>query len=252
MRVEVIGDATLYQGDAREILPHLATLDRRAKALVTDAPYKVTSGGHTSLLGGWIGSEEYGNSGSPVECDLEWADWLPLVPAVLEPQAHAYLFTNDRNLAEAQGAAEAAGLDFHRLLVWDKVAATPNRWYQQTCEFVLFMKHGKAYRIANPSTKSLIRQFQRDESEHPTEKPVDLCQVYIENSTKPGDLVLDPFVGSGTTGVAALRAGRRFIGIELTDRWFDVACERLACALDQVRAPEATAPTSADQGGLAL
>jgi hypothetical protein len=73
----------------------------------------------------------------------------------LADQAHAYIFTNDRNEPDARGAAEAAGLDFHRLLIWDKVAATPNRWYQQTCEFVLFMKKGKAYRIANPSTKSL-------------------------------------------------------------------------------------------------
>lgn len=253
MKVEVIGNATLYQGDAREILPYLATRQERAKALVTDAPYKVTSGGHTSLLGGWIGSEEYGNSGSPVECDLDWPDWLPMIPGVLEPDAHLYLFSNDRNLQDARAAAEAAGFYFHRLLVWDKRSAAPNRWYQQTCEFVLFMKQGKAYRIANPSTKSLVSLFQRDESEHPTEKPVDLCQVYIENSTKPGDLVLDPFVGSGTTGVAALRSGRRFIGIELTERWFEVACERLACALDQVREPVAiAAPTGADQGGFAL
>lgn len=252
MKTVNIGAATLYQGDAREILPQLELFHGRAKAVVTDAPYKVTSGGNTSLLGGWIGSEEYGNSGSPVECDIEWGDWLPLIPAILEPQAHVYLFSNDRNLKAAQAAAEGAGLDLHRLLIWDKVAATPNRWYQQTCEFVLFMKHGKAYRIANPSTKSLISIYQRDESDHPTEKPVDLCQVYIENSTKPGDLVVDPFVGSGTTGVAAIRSGRSFVGIELTDRWFDVACERIARANDQVRAPIATAPTSSDQTGLFL
>lgn len=229
----VIGDATLYKGDAREILPTLAPSD----LLCTDAPYRVTAGGKSSLLGGWIGSEEYGNSGAPVVCDIEWADWLGLAFDALVERAHAYLFSNDRNLQEARGAAEAAGFYFHRLLVWDKRSAPPNRWYQQVCEFVLFMKKGNAFRIANPSSKSLHSQFQRDTSEHETEKPVDLCRHYIENSTKPGGVVLDPFMGSGTTGVAAIEAGRRFVGVELTDRWFDVACERIERARPLVSLP---------------
>jgi DNA modification methylase len=245
MRVEVIGDATLYLADARDVLP----LVSGARALVSDPPYKVTSGGKTSLLGGWIGSAEYNNSGAPVLCELEWSDWLPLVPAALADQAHVYIFTNDRNEPEARGAAEAAGLDFHRLLIWDKVAAPPNRWYQQTCEFVVFLKKGKAYRIANPSTKSLQSLFQRDESDHPTEKPVELCRLYIENSTAPGELVLDPFAGSGTTGVAALQSGRRFVGCELDPKWFEVACDRLRRALDQVQVIHAEPVVGAGQAG---
>jgi DNA modification methylase len=228
-RREVIGNATLYLADCREILPTLSDVD----VVVTDAPYLVTSGGFGALeggFGGWI-KDAYDNKGAIVDCDLDWADWLPLIPPVLAANAQVYLFSNDRNLQAARGAAEAAGLIFHRLLVWDKRAALPNRWYQQTCEFVLFMRKGKAFMINNPSSKSLQSIFQRDETAHPTEKPVGLCQLYIENSTKRDGLVLDPFCGSGTTGVAALRAGRRFIGIEKTDQWFDVACKRLESAL---------------------
>lgn len=229
LRKEVIGEATLYMGDAREVLPTLAPV----KCALTDPPYKVTSGGFGALEGGFSGwiKDSYDNKGAIVECDLDWPDWLKLIPGVLQNDAHAYIFSNDRNLGVAREAAEAAGLIFHRLLVWDKRAALPNRWYQQTCEFVLFMRKGKAFRINDPSSKALVSIFQRDESDHPTEKPVSLCRFYIENSTKPGETVLDPFMGSGTTGVAALRAGRKFVGIELTQQWFDVACERIAKAV---------------------
>lgn len=230
-RVERIGEATLYLGDCREILPSLTDV----AAVVTDPPYRVTSGGFGDLeggFGGWI-KDSYDNKGAIVACDLEWADWLQLIPATLRDDAHVYVFSNDRNLQVARQAAEAAGLVFHRLLIWDKRAALPNRWYQQTCEFVLFMRKGRAFKINDPSSKSLYSIFQRDESDHPTEKPVELCQHYIENSTMRGDVVLDPFTGSGTTGVAALRAGRRFVGCELDQKWFDVACRRLERALTE-------------------
>lgn len=231
LRKEVIGDATLYLGDAREVLPTLAPAD----CGLMDPPYLVTSGGGSleaidkAGFSGWM-RDAYNNSGEIVACDLDWSDWLPMLPAALRPDAHVYVFTNDRNLVAAQSAAEAAGLQFHRLLTWDKRAAMPNRWYQQTCEFVLFMRKGKAFRINDPSSKALVSIFQRDESDHPTEKPVSLCRFYIENSTRPGETVLDPFMGSGTTGVAAIGAGRKFIGIELTEQWFAVACDRIAKA----------------------
>lgn len=227
-RVEIIGDATLYLGDCREVVPTLP----RADVLITDPPYKVTSGGFGELeggFGGWI-KDSYDNKGSIVECDIDWSEWLDLMPTALAPDAQIYVFSNDRNLPVAWAAAEEAGFKFHRLLTWDKRAALPNRWYQQTCEFVWFGRQGKAFMIADPSSKALQSIFQRDESEHPTEKPVGLCQLYIENSTARGGTVLDPFMGSGTTGVAAIRSGRKFIGIELTERWFDVACERIAKA----------------------
>jgi site-specific DNA-methyltransferase (adenine-specific) len=94
-------------------------------------------------------------------------------------------------------------------------------------EFVAYLWKGNARTINNPSSKQLIRAPQVDETKHPTEKPVGLCRHYIENSSAPGDLVLDPFMGSGTTVVAALRAGRRAVGVEQDPQWFDVACRRV-------------------------
>lgn len=226
-RIETIAEGvTLYLGDCREILPTLGKVD----AVMTDPPYRVTSGGFGELEGGFSGwiKDSYDNKGAIVTCNLSWDDWFPVVSTSLRAPGHAYIFCNDRNLSEARGAAERAGLEFHRLLVWDKKTALPNRWYIQNCEFVLFMRKGKAFQINDCGTMALQSIFQRDQSEHPTEKPAPLMELYIRNSTSLGQVVCDPFMGSGTTGVAAAKLRRGFVGIEIEQRWFDVACSRIA------------------------
>jgi site-specific DNA-methyltransferase (adenine-specific) len=222
-RVEVIGNATLYLGDCRSIVPTLP----RADLVVSDPPYRLTSGGKNGSgpSGGWMG--DYVNDGAPVICDITWSEIARVVAAALVDNADAYLFANDKNVRPMLDAAHEAGLGFHNLLVWDKVNATANRWYMKNVEFVAYLWKGNARTINNPSSKQLIRAPQVDETKHPTEKPVGLCRHYIENSSAPGDLVLDPFMGSGTTVVAALRAGRRAVGVEQDPQWFDVACRRV-------------------------
>lgn len=230
-RKEVIGDCTLLLGDCLEIMPVLGTFD----AVVTDPPYKVTSGGFGDLEGGFSGwiKDSYDNNGAIVKCDLDWSDWLPLAYGCAAKQCHAYIFSNDRNLTTAQNAAETAGFKFHRLLTWDKKTALPNRWYIQNCEFVLFMRKGKARAINDCGTKALQSVFQRDETIHPTEKPVHLVRSYIENSTNSTGHVLDPFMGSGTTGVACVKLGRKFTGIEIDEEYFEIACKRIREAYAQ-------------------
>lgn len=232
-RKEIIGNATLYLGDTREVLPTISG----ANVVCTDPPYLVSKGGFAANLqleggfGGWM--KEYGNQGDIVVCDIEFAEWLPLVFAALGERAHAYFMSNGRNIAAMQGDAEAAGFRMHTLLVWDKRTALPNKYYQNVTEFGLFMFKGKARTINDPASKNLVTIFQRDETPHPTEKPVELMQLWIRNSSQPGDLVLDPFMGSGTTGVAALQLERSFIGIEQDPQWFETACRRIEDAQRQ-------------------
>lgn len=231
MRREQIGAATLYLGDCRELV-----LDQPARRVVTDPPYKLTSGGKSKgagvMAGGWMA--DYSNDGSPVVCDIEWLEITSVIARAL-PKGDAYVFANDKNVQAMLNAASSSGLRFHNLLVWDKITATANRWYMKNLEFVGYFYSGIAHRINDASSKQLIRAPQVDETLHPTEKPVGLCQVYIENSTKRGELVFDPFVGSGTTAVAAIRSGRTFVGVEVSPQWFDVACQRIEAAL---RSPE--------------
>lgn len=94
-------------------------------------------------------------------------------------------------------------------------------------EYVGFFFKGKAFAINDCSSKQGIHVAHQDTTEHPTEKPVALMQHYIRNSSQPGEVVFDPFMGTGTTGVAAIRSGRKFIGIEKDPRWFQVAVERI-------------------------
>lgn len=229
----IIGDCTLYNADCLEVMAGLEAVD----CIVTDAPYLVSKGGFASNLqleggfGGWM--KEYGNQGDIVTCDIDWSDWLPAAFGALKQNSQAYFMTNGKNLSRAQSAAEDAGFKLHTILVWDKKSALPNKYYQNITEFTLFMRKGRAFTIYDPSSKNLFSHFQRDESEHPTEKPVSLMQIYIRNSTQVGETVLDPFMGSGTTGVACARMDRKFIGIELERKYFDIACERIAKAYAQ-------------------
>ena len=145
---------------------------------------------------------------------------------------HAYIMANNRNVLPMLSEAEKVGFGFHNLLVWDKGSATPNRWYMKNCEFIGFFYKGKAKRINDCGAMQLISCPQIDETNHPTEKPIQLMRHYIEQSTEPGQTVLDPFMGSGTTGVAAALSGRYFTGIEKNKAFFDIAVKRIAAAVN--------------------
>lgn len=219
-----IGNATLYLADCRAIAADL----EKARLVVTDPPYRLTSGGKNGggMNGGWM--SDYNNNGAVVACDIDWPEIMGLCFSLCADDADAYVMANDKNLVPAGYSAGVAGFCIHNILVWDKVNATANRWYMKNCEYVLFLWKGRASKINNASSKQLIRLPQIDESNHPTEKPVELMAHYIENSSRPGDLVTDPFMGSGTTGVAATKLGRRFIGVEIDVGHFETACERIS------------------------
>lgn len=228
-RKEIIGDCELYLGDCLEVMPTLGKVD----AVVTDPPYKLTSGGNTDggMKGGWF--DAYNNNGLVVQCNITWKQIMTVVYNSMKDGADAYVMSNDRNLNEAMTQAETSGLSFHRLCVWDKISATANRWYMPNCEFTLYLYKEPAKRINDCGSKALVRFQQIDESNHPTEKPVNLMAYYIKNSTNKNDVILDPFMGSGTTGVACVKLGRKFIGIELDEGYFDIACKRIEEAYKQ-------------------
>jgi site-specific DNA-methyltransferase (adenine-specific) len=222
-------DATLHFGDVQE---RWKSLQVDAPIIVTDPPYLITSGGASSgggrMKGGWIG--DYGNTGKPVICEISWPEIMAIIAAAAAANSDIYVFCEARNLRPALNAAEVAGLKFHNVLTWDKVTATANRWYMKNNEFVLYLYKGRARAINDCGSKAGTRFPHRDVTKHPTEKPVGLLRHYIENSSAPGDLVADPFAGTASTGVAAIEAGRRFIGCEIDPKWHQVGAERLASA----------------------
>jgi site-specific DNA-methyltransferase (adenine-specific) len=228
-REEQIGDARLILGDCREILPAIDPVD----AVITDPPYLLTTGGDTDshkALGGWIGANK--NDGRPVHCDVTWDEIMRLLYGALKADGDAYVMANDKNVTPATNAALDAGFGFHNLLVWDKRTAVMNRWYMKNCEFAVYLWKGSAKTIRDPSSKQLCSVPNLNDC-HPTSKPVELMAHYIGNSSDFGDTVLDPFMGVGTTGVAAGDLGRKFIGIEIEPKYFDIACKRIDEAYKQ-------------------
>jgi site-specific DNA-methyltransferase (adenine-specific) len=209
--------------------------DGSVDCVVTDPPYRVISGGNGTA--DWV--RRYGesvlhkNDGKIFNNnDIEIADWIAEIYRVLKNGAHCYIMTNVLNLKDFLIASERAGFKLHNLLVWEKNTATANRWYMKNCEYTLFLRKGLAKTINNPSSKTVhcYNNIVGNKS-HPTEKPIGLMELYVSNSTEEHDVVLDPFMGSGTTGIACRNLNRKFIGIELDEEYFKTAENRIKGSL---------------------
>ena len=201
-RVEQIGDATLYLGDCRDILPTLGKVD----AVVTDPPYGIRAdenpvrGSKLHEKKGWDRErpdrEYFARILQGSEAQIIWGgnyftDFLP--PSM-------------------------------RWLVWDKMQG---EFSLADCEFA-WTSQNAAARIFRYSRGAALQ----DGKAHPTQKPVALmewCLGFLPNART----ILDPFMGSGTTGVACVKLGRKFIGIEIDPKYFDRACKRISDALKQ-------------------
>jgi DNA modification methylase len=226
MRIERIGQATLYEADCAEVLP----LIERADLLLTDPPYGIgESHKRNATRGKPFGSRvdsknTRGTYVAPVDYgDYEW-DHEPPSPATLalcvEKAKHAVIWGGNYF-----GLPAAS-----KWLVWDK----ENSGDFADCELAWTNLPG-AVRIFRHMWNGMLRASERGTQRvHPTQKPVLLMEWCI---TQAGDVstVLDPFMGSGSAGMACAHMGRSFIGIEREPRYFDAACERIAAAYAQGR-----------------
>jgi len=203
--------------------------DGSVDLVLTDPPYRVHSGGTNGCPSSKRLCKSLGNNNGKIfdNNDINFSEWLPVVYNKLKEQSHCYIMTNFKNLFELQKACIDVGFYCHNLLVWEKNNSTPNRWYMKNCEYTLFLKKGNAFSINNPSSKTVHKFTNPTKKMHPTQKPIDLMELYISNSTKEGQIVLDPFMGGGSTGVAAKNLKRDFIGIEMDDNFFDIAKKRI-------------------------
>lgn len=216
----------IKNGDCLELMKEIP--DCSIDLIVTDPPYRCISGGnkkHKNSPSGILTK----NDGKLFEHnDIDASKWFPELYRVLKEGSHCYVMVNLLNLYDFMNFAKQAGFKIHNLLVWMKNNATPNKWYMKNCEFTLFLYKGKSKFINDCGSKQ-VHQFNNVicNKLHPTEKPVELMEYYISNSSKEGDIILDPFLGSGTTAVAAVNTGRHYIGYELDEKYFDIACQRL-------------------------
>lgn len=226
MRVETVGNATLYLADCLEAIATLPVLSVRAA--ITDPPYGVnTKSDGTGKLNPWA---DLCNSA------FWYAEWFRRVRSRLTLDGCMWSCLNWRSLVTFQKAACDIGWPIESLLVWDKKWIGPGGsvGLRPSYELVALFAN-EDFSIADRGLPDVqaFKWSSLKPNGHPAEKPVDLKRFLIENSTKPGETVLDPFMGSGTTGEAAMLSGRRFIGVELDPYWFNVACERIDAAQSQ-------------------
>jgi site-specific DNA-methyltransferase (adenine-specific) len=223
-------EKVLHNADALEKLKSMP--DCSVDLLVTDPPYKVCSGGkgkHNQPKGILNNDNQHVRNGTLFKHnDIKFSDWLPEAYRVLREGTHAYILVNAKNLNELMNEALKVGFKFHNLITWKKQNATPNRWYMQTSELILFFRKGKAKPINNCGTKNVLEVDNIiGDKVHPTEKPVELLEILIANSSNKGDVVLDPFAGSASTLIAAQNLERIPIGFEKDEEYYEIGKQRL-------------------------
>ena len=218
VRVEKIGVATLYLGDCQEILPGL----ERPSAVITDPPYGQKLSLKKSKGGGW-------------------GDWRPIIgddkpfdPSYLLSLAdrcvvwgahHFYQFLPPPRKTRASGG----------FLVWDKRVGKPSN--QQGDAEMAWLNRRQVMRVKQLYWNGCITTSKspfNKRGAHPTQKPIEIMAWSIEQArVPPGGVILDPYMGSGSTGVAATQLGHPFIGIEIDPGYFDTACRRIEAAARQ-------------------
>jgi site-specific DNA-methyltransferase (adenine-specific) len=199
----IIGDATLYLGDCMDILPTLPKVD----AVITDPPYGIAND--------YLKPNKSGEWSALYSEKITWDSFAP-----------------DEAVSIAISLSNKAivwGGNYFKLppqrgwLIWDKMQSHSSGHAELAWTNLDIPIRSFAY-----SRASLANEHKQ----HPTQKPVGLMTWCIDLAGNP-ELILDPFMGSGTTGVAAIQMGRKFIGIERDPKYFDIACERIEQATKQ-------------------
>jgi site-specific DNA-methyltransferase (adenine-specific) len=203
--------------------------DNSVDLCITDPPYKLTSGGCKGGLKIEFNqvSEKEKQSGVMFQIP-EFKDWFPQVYRVLKDGGHFYCMCNDKHLENVLKVGRESGFKELNVLVWDKGMHTPLGYYMKNIEFIVLFRKGYAKKINNMGSKALISiRGVFGNKVHPSEKPTELFEHLILNSSQENEIVLDPFLGCGTTAISSLNTKRKYIGFELDNTYYNLASERI-------------------------
>ena len=238
MRYE-IGNATLYHGDCIDLMSTLPKVD----AVITDPPYcsgSVSEASRTAAKGQGLRSENLTRYGWFVGDNMGTAGLVFLLRTmafraldILNPEGSLLVFCDWRMVPNLAPAIESAGMRYQNMIVWDKEMMGLGLGFRAQHEIVLHFTAGSPkYHDLGTANVVKAKRVGAGDREHQTQKPVDLMQRLVRVVTPPGGTVLDPFCGSGSTGVAAIAESRKFIGIERDPTHIETARVRLANVSD--------------------
>lgn len=227
--------------DNRDCLEGLAEIpDKSVDCIITDPPYFLSMG--------HAGSKTNAKAGEMLTSNRTFNDLAICTPfykelfseyaRVLKEDGSFYFFTDWRGYAYYFPLINAA-LPVRNMIAWDKKSG-PGSFYSFAHELIIFgtykpkTKSGVGTNVWRLSAFNSGAKATNGEKVHPTQKPVEIIQKMIEDSTEPGAVILDTFMGSGTTAVACIQTGRSYIGFELDDKYHAIAQQRIAEAVDSL------------------
>ena len=244
----VIGNATLYLGDCRDILPTLPKVD----AVITDPPYDAeahAAGRRVKQKQAARGSSIRKLEAAPL--DFEAMDRGTRQAVCEWAAAHCagwmLAFCQAEAVAVWRVSMQDAGASWRRAMVWFKPDSAPQLSGDrpaQGYESIASAWYGQGGSKWNGGGRRGVFIYGKHDAgtgyggvsnEHPTQKPISLMTDLVSLFTNSGQLIVDPFMGSGSTGVACMNLGRQFIGIEREPKYFDIACRRIEDAQRQGR-----------------
>jgi len=193
----------------------LKTLDNESvDLLITDPPYesleKYRKIGTTTRL---KKSKSSSNEWFPIFKNERFEELFCEIYRVLKKNSHFYLYCDQETMFVAKPVAEAAGFKFWKPIIWDKVKIGMGYHYRARYEMILFFEKGKR-KINNLSIPDIIQE-PRVFKAYPTEKPVGVSEILVEQSSTQGEVIADPFCGSGSVGVAAVNKSCTFWGNDI-------------------------------------
>jgi site-specific DNA-methyltransferase (adenine-specific) len=253
-------DLRLVRGDCVAVLDSMPA--QSVDLIFADPPYLLSNGGTTCSSGKRVSVDKGGwDASAGLSADHEWnRKWLGACQRVLKPSGTIWVSGTQHVIFSIGFAMQGLGFHLLNTITWFKPNASPNlacRFFTHSTEIVLWASpkrlkplphtfHYRAMKAENGGKQmrdlwqlpepegeqviwSLPTPAKREKSEgrHPTQKPLQLLDRIVRAGSSPGELVLDPFNGSGTTGVAAIGAARRYVGIDVDDRYLDLTRRRL-------------------------
>lgn len=235
----MIGIDTIYNMDCLEGMKQIP--DGSVDLVATDPPYKLTQRGSSGTMSGYWATDAARKGRVFEHNDIEVEEYLPEFYRILKPDAHCYIMCNNLNMPHFFDVISKSDFHFVKLLVWDKQTKICGKYYMGQVEFIFLLRKGKDKQINNCGTSDLLsfpnkRDKNADGSNvHDSQKPIGLMRTLIENSTDEGGVVLDPFMGSATTAIAAVKEKRHFIGFELNKEYYEKAVKRIEAEQSQLK-----------------
>lgn len=221
----------LYNEDCLSVMANIG--DEGIDLIATDPPYKITARGCSGNSGGMF-KDALSKKGKIFEHnDIDCSSYAPVFYRILKNGGHCYVMCNHKNLIHMLNTFTDAGFYFVKSLIWDKQNKIMGQYYMSQFEYILFFRKGRGVKINHCGTSDILsipNKKLKDKNNgnlHDTEKPVDLMEILILNSSNENDVVLDPFMGIGSTGIACAKNNRNFIGIEIDKKYYDISKERI-------------------------